>query len=50
MKPKGQTSTIKPSDKAPEDTNPGWAKLTGGATKLGGSSGGSKPGTHKMGY
>ena len=35
----GQKSTLKPSDVAVKDSNPGWAKLTGGASKLGGTGG-----------
>lgn len=49
----GQKSTQNSSDVASGNNHPGWPKLTGGATKLGGTSGGGKKhGSHdkKMTY
>ena len=41
----GQKSTQKSSDVA-YGNNPGWSKLTGGASKLGGTGGGKKHMSH----
>ena len=49
----GQKPTQKSSDVAVKKSNPGWFKLTGGASKLGGTGGGGgNPGSHgkKMTY
>lgn len=43
MKPKKQKSTVpKGADARKASNHPGWARLTGGATKLGPGSGGKK--------
>ncbi len=48
----GQKSTQKSSDVASGSNHPGWPKLTGGATKLGGTGGEKKHSSHdkKMTY